>query len=183
MKPKCLTQEYVKECFDYNPETGSLYWRVRPDHHFSGTSYATGMNKRCAGKLVGAKARQRGYPTVNIGGKCHRLHRIIFLWMTGSIPRYVDHINHDRCDNRWDNLRAVSQRENARNGGLSARNSSGHSNVSYFKRDDTWRVQINIGGRTAHVGYFKDIDDAIAAREAAKAKHGYHPNHGFPEIW
>ena len=174
-----LTQGFVKECFDYDQITGIFTWRERPTSHFTSDSYAARMNKRCAGRIVGARARQKGYPTVNIRGKCYRLHRLAFLWMNGRWPDGdVDHINHDREDNRWSNLREVSRRENCRNRSADGRSTSGLTGVSWFKRDKKWRAQLSRGGKNTHIGYYDTPEDAHAAYRAACANAGYHANHG-----
>lgn len=47
------------------------------------------------------------------------VHRIIYLAAKGRIGRgkVIDHIDRDRANNRIDNLRAVSQRQNLKNRG------------------------------------------------------------------
>ena len=67
-----------------------------------------------------------GYLEGKILGKYYKAHRVIWLWMTGEWPKeQVDHINHDRTDNRWCNLREASRLENYRNQSQYKNNKSG----------------------------------------------------------
>lgn len=80
-----LTQEQVREHFDYDPETGLLYHRRLQ-------------------KYSGSKTGD-GYLSVKIAGNNHKVHRVVWLWMTGDIPKgYVRHKNGNLSDNRWGNL-------------------------------------------------------------------------------
>ena len=55
------------------------------------------------------------YTYIKIYNKRYRAHRLAFLYMTGEIPKLVDHINRLPWDNTWTNLRATNHRENALN--------------------------------------------------------------------
>ena len=41
--------EFLRECFDYDPETGAFRWRRRPARHFSDPDTAQQWNARYAG--------------------------------------------------------------------------------------------------------------------------------------
>ena len=54
---------------------------------------------------------------------------------------------------------------------IQSNNTSGHKGVTFNKSAGRWQAKIGIGARKAkHLGYFKTIDDAIAARESAEAE-------------
>mgnify|MGYP005970530411 FL=1 len=91
----------------------------------------------------------------------------------------VDHIDHDRLNNRPENLRLVSQHENLKNVSKKALNTSGIVGVSYITRDRRWVAQICIDKKNTNLGYFKTLEEAAAVRKAAEIKYGYHPNHGL----
>lgn len=42
-------------------------------------------------------------------------HRFAYFYMTGELPQIIDHINRNRSDNRWSNLRDSDYTLNARN--------------------------------------------------------------------
>lgn len=178
MTARILTQSYLKECFDYDPLTGILTWRTRPEFHFSRLQDCKTWNIRFAGKAIGGKDG-RGYLHVSIDGKLYRCHRIIWKWMAGKWPvDQTDHKDHDRANNRRLNLREVSNAENRRNLPLSSRNKSGFTGVYWGEAPGKWRTRITVNGKLIHLGYFTKLGDAIAARKTANIKYGFHENHG-----
>ena len=57
------------------------------------------------------------YMRVNVGGKLYMVHRVIMVLMgcTLGAHDFVDHIDHNRQNNRWGNLRVVNKKDNTRN--------------------------------------------------------------------
>jgi hypothetical protein len=80
----------------------------------------------------------------------------------------IDHINRDRADNRIENLREVTNKQNQQNRSTNSDNTSGHTGVSWYKPYSKWRAQIKHNHKVIHLGYFTNIEDAIAARKAAE---------------
>ena len=162
-----MNQSKLKELLHYNPETGEFKW-IKP---------APGRRSGA----VGWKNTQ-GYLGICIEGKTYLGHRLAWLYMTGKYPEnFIDHINQDRYDNRWENLRDASQEENTQNAKLHRDNKSGIHGVFYLKGKGKWRATI---GRTSgdygyeYLGQFGDFFSACCARKSAELRHGYHPNHG-----
>ena len=161
-----VTQLSLRKCIDYNPETGEVRWKITVNN-----------NKAIAGSVAGC-IDTKGYVRIGLANQEYRMHRIIWLYMTGVLPDEVDHINHVRTDNRWCNLRAVSHKENCRNVSMSSINTSGITGVYYNKARSKWVAQIKIDQQVIYLGSFISIDDAIAARETAELKYDFHVNHG-----
>ena len=95
--------------------------------------------------------------------------------MTGAWPaQTLDHIDGDRANNQWANLREASQQENSRNYPRQKQNSSGYKGVYFNKRDKAWLSYIRAGdGKKKFLGYFKDAEAAHKAYcEAADKYHG-----------
>jgi len=100
--------------------------------------------------------------------------------LKGPIPKgfEIDHIDHNSLNNRIENLRLVSSRENSMNLPLPKHNTSGRVGITWAKREKKWQAQIGLDYKTIILGHFDKFEDAVAAREAAEKKYGFHPNHG-----
>jgi hypothetical protein len=152
---RLLSAERARELLAYDPDTGILTWRIsRPG--------------AVAGTVAGTPCQ--GYLQVQIDYVFHKAHRVIWLMQTGDWPQHhIDHINRDRSDNRWSNLREATPLENSRNKSLSSRNSSGAVGVCWDQARGKWNTNIGVHNRTLSLGCFEVFDDAVAARcEAEK---------------
>lgn len=170
------TQARVKEYFNYDPETGSLIFLERPRDQFDAAGHARHL------KLIGTEAghvEQQGYRVVVVDGVYQKAHKIAWLWMTGEWPTYpgaeIDHINRDRSDNRWVNLRKVSKSQNQRNANMRSNNQSGVHGVNWVESKQKWVARIWNGPRHVFLGQFDDLGHAAIARRAAERVLGYEP--------
>ena len=83
----------------------------------------------------------------------------------------VDHINRVRSDNRWDNLRAATRKQNGRNHGIYANNTSGVMGVVWNKARRKWQAQIEVEGKNHHLGLYMDFESAVESRREAEVRH------------
>lgn len=152
-----LTQERVRELFDYDPDTGIFTRKIKIR---GGFLPGIGITRVGCG----------GYVTVSVDKKAYYLHRLVWLWWYGSHPTgHVDHINRVRSDNRIHNLREASHRHNLINSQLYSNNASGVKGVGWYKRKGKWVARINGStGKSSLLGYFSDFTEAVAHRYAAE---------------
>lgn len=183
MKKNELTQEIVRELLDYDPETGLLFWKEREAKWFSKEnkrkpeSVKNNWNSKFAGKEALSSTNSNGYRTGYILGSWVQAHRIIFLYMTGSIPEEVDHENGITNDNRWENLKKSNRFSNMKNVSSLKNNTSGRKGVFKIK-DNRWRSIISIRKKRIHLGYFKTFEEAVASRKEAEIKYNFTNRHG-----
>lgn len=101
-----LTQARLKSLLKYDPFTGNFWWKVN--------RRGTAKKNSVAGAVSTA-----GYRQIKINGPLYLSSRLAFLYMTGKWPKgYVDHINRNRADNRWENLRECTNAENQYNASI-----------------------------------------------------------------
>lgn len=159
-----LTTAMLHELFEY--VDGGLYWKVD-----------RGKNKT-KGKRVGWQ-RPGSYRYTSINDVNVMEHRLVFLMHHGYLPDFIDHIDGDKGNNRIENLREATKRQNEFNKGLLASNTSGFKGVSFHKGDKKWRATIRMQGRTKHLGNFDTPEEAFAAYCAAAGEvHGEFVNVG-----
>lgn len=154
--------ERLNDLFVYDAATGDLRWKSIPNH----------FNRAKIGDLAGTVGAS-GYRVVGIERVYYYVHRIIWKIVTGSDPvDQIDHIDRDRLNNMWENLRIASNGQNRWNTKLAKNNSSGHKGVSY-EHGRSWIAYISAGDGQKRLGRFKSKEEAVAARlSAAEVLHG-----------
>ncbi len=113
----------------------------------------------------------KGYVEFNILGKLVRAHRLAFFIINGEWPLLtVDHINGDKQDNRWSNLREVDNKTNCENKrSINSNNSTGYTGV--IRRRKKFECRIRTDGKLLYLGVFDTPQEAAAAYLVAKEKH------------
>lgn len=87
------------------------------------------------------------------------MHRVI---MNSASAMQVDHWDQNGLNNRRDNLRVCTSRDNHYNVKRRADNTSGYKGVSWDKRG-RWVAYINYEGKRHHLGYFNSSEEAARA--------------------
>lgn len=180
-----LSKDEIHELVFYDSERGVFWHRERNIKWFHNTetrsagSICNNWNSRNAGKKI-SSFHSAGYLHGSILGERVLLHRLAWFYMTGEWPiEDIDHINGDRTDNRWCNLRCVSRHENSKNQKKRYTNTSGQTGVNFDKLNGKWLARIyNLEKKQINLGRFDTFEEAVAARKAAEIKYGYHENHG-----
>lgn len=156
-----LTQNSLKEILSYNENTGVFTWLK------SSSRTKAGANAGCLDKY--------GYMRIGINKKIYRLHRLAWLYMTGNWPNvYIDHIDGNKSNNIFSNLREATDGENKQNKTTAQeRNRSGFLGVSIVKATGKFKASIGINGSNVTIGIYDAPEKAHEAYIEAKRIH--HP--------
>ncbi|MBP3935112.1 MAG: HNH endonuclease [Pseudomonas sp.] len=151
----------IKDLLSYDKDSGIFTWLKRRGSAKKGDH---------AGMVT-----WDGYIKIGCLGKTYKAHRLAFLFMDGSIPDCdVDHVDGDRKNNSWSNLRKCNDFENQQNRKLSSHNTSGYTGV--VKTSSGWTAVIWAGGNKTHIGSFRSAEAAAIAYAEHKEKlHIFNP--------
>ena len=130
-----------------------------------------------SGKQAGTPTSD-GYKAISINNVKYKAHRLAFLYFHGVLPKYIDHIDQSKVNNRVANLRGVTHKQNLRNMRKKKNNTSGTTGVYWRKDISKWSAQIMVDNVCIPLGLSDDKNIAIQRREDALIKYGFHPNHG-----
>jgi len=162
MNTSILTQEYVKELFNY--QDGDLYWKVKPSKNKK-----TGMK---AGSI-----HKNGYCAIQVKGQYNYAHRFIFLMFYGYMPKIIDHIDGNPKNNRIENLREATQGQNLCNKSIQSNNKSGYKGICWSEKRKEWTATCQLNGKTIRK-YCKNLDEAIKVmRKLREELHGQFAHH------
>ena len=156
-----LTQEELKRVLRYDIDTGL----------FTRTVSTNGKIK--VGETAGY-LHPHGYIYIRVKNKRYYTHRLAWLYTYGEFPdKCVDHINGNRSDNRFTNLRLASKSENQFNRKKDKRCTSGFKGVSYVEKCDKWKAQAYAFGKHHYLGLFLTPEEAAHIyNEFTKILHG-----------
>jgi hypothetical protein len=144
---------FVKENLSYDEATGNFVWR---------SDRANGKVKR--GSIAGS-VTNKNYRQIRISGKWYKCHRLVWLLKTGEWPvGQIDHLNRNKLDNRFENLRDVTNYTNCLNRNPERSLPTG---VTWDKRNKKWLAQTYIGGVAKNLGRYSSVQ--LAERAYLKA--------------
>jgi hypothetical protein len=159
-----LTQKRLKALLIYNPATGVMINRV------------TRNPRAKIGEIAGAATGNEKRWYIQIDGVRYSRSRLAVLYMTGRWPPHeVDHLNHDRLDDRWRNLWLATRSENGCNRRVQSNNKIGVKGIQFDKRctNKPYCARVGKNGRTVFWKNFPTLEEAIAAhRQAVLKYHG-----------
>ena len=150
-----LSKENLKSDFDYDPE-GNLIW------------IGGRVSGRPKGKRAGWLNPHRGYKELRYKDQVHSLHRLIWIWHYGEIPQglVVDHIDQDKGNNRIENLRLATRKQNARNG-----KSRNDLPLGISRSPHGYRVQLTTDDGKRINRRFKSLAEATQCNRELRATH------------
>jgi hypothetical protein len=159
-----MNQALLQSLLNYDPETGiftykhTLIKKTRVYHY--------------AGDLV--DTIRNGYFCVSIAKTSYYLHRLAYLYMTGSMPNdCVDHIDGNTQNNKWNNLRETTKKLNPKNRAGDCDSLTKVKGVYFNKKLGRYTSQIMSDGKSHYLGAYDTVDEAKAAYDAkAKELHG-----------
>jgi AP2 domain. len=159
MKPITFDQAFIAD-----PIAGQLFARI------------SRRGIRVGQKLGSSKSKKKPYQRVMLNRKWRYAHDILWELCVGPVPEghVIDHRNGDITDNRLENLRCVTQRQNSRNRTAPEGHVSGVLGVTWHAKRQQWRARIRDNRSVSvHLGWFKNLTDAINARITAELSIGY----------
>jgi HNH endonuclease len=151
--------------FYYDPLTGIFIRRAARDK----------MGRPIAG--IGKRSdlpHKNGYYRVAFNCTRFWAHRLAWLFMTGSWPPVgldVEHRDHVKANNRWNNLRLATRQQNGAN--MKVRRGRKTKGIDFNHRLGKWRARIKINYKEHVLGYFETQYEAqYAYNKASKKAHG-----------
>ena len=159
------SREVLNALFCYDPETGTLTNRV--------------TRGRAKAGLQAGRVNPNGYRQVRINYVSYYTSRVIWKMQTGEDPqeKEIDHINGDRQDNRWNNLRLATRAENVANKPKSTGDLNLPKGVYHAPTPGKYRACIKIKQKTIHLGTFTTPEEAGKAfRKASEKVFGEYTN-------
>lgn len=171
--------ELLRKLLRYDPETGKLFWRKRgPDQFYdsaqSKSHKSSFWNSKYDGNEALTSKTKKGYLAGRICQKYVLAHRVVWAVYYGAWPELqIDHIDNAKDNNRVENLRLSTNRQNKYNSKPYRTNTSGFKGVSYCKKRRKWVASIQASGKKINLGGFDSPHDAHKAYSRASASlHG-----------
>ena len=119
--------------------------------------YPFTIRRKRDGYEISEQFDQKGYVRIKLNGKIYMKHRIIalqFIPNPNNLP-FIDHLNHNRADNRIENLRWITNQENCMN-------KSKHRGIEYVfidKLDEDKSFEINKYDEYEFENYYFNLVD------------------------
>lgn len=112
---------------------------------------------------VAGHLQKDGYICIRLESKRYKAHRLAWLYMTGMwTTKDIDHVNGNKSDNRWCNLRECDDSQNQANRPIPCYNTTGYKGI-YLSKYNRWCASIKVKGKQIHIGSYSTKEEAALA--------------------
>jgi hypothetical protein len=153
-----LTQNELKALLFYDPKTDTWTWLVK-------------SGRAEIGKIAGYTTTQGKGPLqrwIVIHRRPWKMSHLVFLWHTGRLPYVIKHQDGDYMNCRFENLIELSKVEEIMGRRVRSDSSTGHRGIYWDYRREKYVARIMINRVNHHLGSYRHLDDAVAARVDAE---------------
>ena len=170
-----ISHEKLLQLVTYNPETGIF------------TANTDLSDKIKTGHVLGCSKTTYGYIKIGLCGKHYEAHRLAWFYITREWPDLLDHIDTNRTNNRFSNLRIATKAQNGMNARIRKDNTTGVKGIVWEERCNGFQARIAIGRKSTtkrfSVNKFDSKEAALSAaqdwvRTTREKLHGEFTNHG-----
>lgn len=166
MRKQLPSRQELLQLFQYNEDTGHLYWR---------RAVANVPQGAVAGTLSA-----NGYVQISIGSILYKAHRLIWQYRFGCIPdgSDIDHKDGVRNNNRLSNLRLASVSNNMCNRKKVSKGSKTGIKGLYLTPNGTYYAHVKVAGKRTSRTFKKQEDAVDWLTSTRKALHTLFANNG-----
>ena len=140
-----MNKQQLNKLFFY--KDGVLYWKNPKS------------NRLKIGDKAGAVAPDKR-ERICLNGKLILTHRVIFAFHNDYWPKFVDHIDGNKANNKIENLRPTNLSQNQWNRKIDGRNKSGVKGVYFDNARNKWVAGIRKNNKKIFLGRFDTLKEA-----------------------
>lgn len=149
-----ITQADLHELFYYDKDTGIFTRKIN-------------VGKRAKAGDIITNTNNNGYIVIVIDRQKYQGHRMAWLYVYGCLPKYLDHKNGIRHDNRIENLRECTIAENNSNRSTTAIGDSGHKGILWSYKYNSYVARLAVNKqrfqKTFTISKFPSKEEALQA--------------------
>ncbi len=170
MKRERPSREQIEELYEYNPTTGIFLWKV------------DNPSKLARKGMRAGKVDPDGYRSLSFRGNRQQASWVAWFLHTGKWPEEeMDHINHNRDDDRIYNLREANRSQNCGHKRFLRGNKLGYRGIK-IQTSGRFHAAICVEYKEYALGtYDTAIEAALAYDNAAKEHFGEYALLNFPK--
>jgi hypothetical protein len=164
--------EKIRQAISYDPDTGVMKWKIK-------------TARTNIGSVAGTKG-SHGYLCFSVFKRQYLVHRLAWMLHHNIVLskwEFLDHIDRNKLNNKMENLRLATPKDNNGNVPILSTNTSGYRGVSWDKNKNAWACYLWNKNKKKHLGMFPTAEIAAKVYDKhAKEYFGeYYSNVNFPE--